>query len=156
METREAMIELERGLRAFKAFEKAAEVVAFVAGLEQRVRELQAQIATEETNLAAAVKKANDEISALRVQVEDEKRRAARAKAGAEAAGVAEIQKAQAEAARILDEAKARAAATEERAGKVAAFAREIESTISARQVELATIEQKLTAAREQIAKLLG
>lgn len=156
MQTSEIQSELKKGLRAFKVFEKADEMISFFAGLEQNVRELQAQIAKVKDDLAKEQEAADAALKALAEQRAGAERDAEAAKAAADHAGKKELDAAKVKADAIIGKAAADVAYAQsvQKAAEEAAVA--AEARAAAADATLADLTQRIEAAKAQIAKLLG
>lgn len=156
MQTSEIQAELQKGLRAFKVFEKADELVTFFVGLEQNVRELQAQIAKLKDDLAkedVATKVALKSLADARAAAE---RDADAAKAAADRAGKKEVEAAKAKVDAMLAKASADVVAAQSTQKKAEEAAVAAEARVADAEKSLADLTQKIEVAKAQIAKLLG
>lgn len=156
MQTSEVQAELQKGLRAFKVFEKADELISFFAGLEQNVRELQAQITKLKGDLAKEQTATEAALKALAEQRAAAERDADAAKLAAERAGKKELEAAKTKADAMVSKAAddVTHAQSVQKAAEEAAVA--AEARAAAADAALADLTQKIEAAKAQIAKLLG
>jgi len=152
----EALVEIEKGARLFRAFEKAEAVLRYMAGIEQNERELKDRVARlrEETAQAeAGLTAAKDS--------------AAKAISEGEKLAQSAIDDAQATAREIIETAESRASEMAARAKKVVESAEadvaaatkrvaDLTAKIEQQANELADIENRLAEARAQRDRLLG
>lgn len=152
MNADEILVEIEKGVRAYKAFAEAEKIISGIRNAQQVARETEGRIAQlradEETAKAAKAAAVADGEKAL-------------AKANEEVAA------AKAEAARILADARNAAKATISDAEAAALIAqstvdaangqlRGIKAETQAKTAELADLNAKIGTAKAEIAKLLG
>lgn len=151
----EALNEIGRASRLFKAFENASEVLTYMTGLEQRETELKARIASLVAEQESAEKALlNTREVDQRVAYDTIKQRDAMlAKAQAEALGV--VERAKIEAQSMID--RANAAVAEARAGRDAALAeaKDAEERRDRAADAAADAERRLAAANVEIDRLL-
>jgi colicin import membrane protein len=145
----EARVELQKGLRLFKAFEQADKAVAVLEGLEQNERELNAKVARLKDEATAA-----EEASAQRMKEierrETEARKAAEAaEKGAKTAGKAEIEKAERRAEEILAAAQKKVADLQAKERGLQKSLADLDKEIAAKTREAKTVEDRLERARE-------
>ena len=156
MQTSEIQAELKKGLRTFKVFEKADELITFFAGLEQNVRELQTQIAKLKDDLAKDEAVANAALKSLADQRAAAERDADAAKAAADRAGKKEFEAAKAKADSMVNKAAADVANAQAVQAKAEEAAVAAEARVAEAEKSLADLTQRIEAAKAQIAKLLG
>lgn len=156
MQTSEALVELRKGLRVFKAFERAEEVAVYLEGAEQNKRELEAAIARLRVELDAAKTQHDAELAALAAEKAAAEQAAAAAKDAAKAAGKAEVEAATRRATKLVDDAAQEVQAAQQARDAALATAATAELRVKAAAEELAEVTRKLEAAKAQIAKLLG
>lgn len=156
MQTSEVLVELRKGLRVYKAFEHAEKLAVAVEGLEQNQRELEAAIAKlrEETELAkGAHAQTMARLAAERQAAQDA---AAQAKKAAQEAGRAEVAAARRRANEVEAEAARDNAAAAARRDEMLRQALAAEQRATAAADQLEELTARITAARAEIAKLLG
>lgn len=147
--TQEVLVEVERGLRAFKAFEQAHKLISHLANIEQLQR--------ESNQRADAAKQAADLAETQAgARIQQANARAAHAEEAAKTSGDATLSSALAEASRIAeksnqeiqryrDEKKQLLASMEIEHGKLF----ELKQSVSETQAELSALQGQLKAARE-------
>lgn len=156
MNVTEALIELRKGLRVYKAFEHAEALAQAVGGLEQNERELQAAIAKLRDELDSVKVTHEKTISQLIAERQAAEEAAIKAKDAARVAGKAEVEASQR---RVAEHAKKLAALeldAEARRNALQAEAAEAQAQRDAAVQDLAQLTAKIDSARAQIAKLLG
>ena len=152
----DALNEIERAGRLFKAFERSAEVLSYMVGLEQHERELKDSIARLSVENEKAHAMLNEARSETGKTAQDAKDKAAGIidKALGEAVGIE--QKATADARSLVDQANQSADAACGRRDRAIADAEASEERVLAASNELQEIEAKLAAARAARDKLLA
>lgn len=152
MNASDIIVEVQKGVRMFKAFSEAEKIIAFLQNLEQVEREVtakvtaarEAQVAAE-TELATVTDRIADATAQAKRIVED-----AEATAGEKFAKVnAEIRQAQAESNDALARKQAQVAAED---AKLA----DARAGVADATKELAELQSKIESAKAHIAKLLG
>ena len=148
--------ELRKGLRIFRAFEKAEDTINALAAADARLAHLTLSIDRQQEALTAVTAKL-DEVTLARGSAETAVKRLL-SETGTEREQV--IAKAHEQAATIVTDAKDKAKAVADTAAKKAeaaeARASEAEQRCADASKSLAEVEGKLEAAKAQIAKLLG
>jgi chromosome segregation ATPase len=148
--------ELRKGLRVFRAFEKAEETINALAAADHRLAHLNVSITRQQEALTAVTVQL-DEATLARESAKAAVKRLL-AETGTEREQV--MAKANEQAAQIVADAKDKADALTKKAVQKAEAAEERANAAEAREraaaAELAEIESKLDAAKAQIAKLLG
>ena len=155
METQEALVELRKGLRVFKAFEQAEQAAVYLEGLEQNEKELNASLAKLKQEHLAATNAAAAELAALTARVATAEAQATQAEAEAGDAAAKLRAEAAKKASQLLAKSETALAALELKATAADLAAREAEVARDQAQRELAAIEVKIENAKSQIAKLL-
>jgi roadblock/LC7 domain-containing protein len=144
--------EVQKGVRAYKAFSEMEKVLEYMANLEQVEKETTAKIAVVKEELAdvqntLTTSKANIDLAKANAKtiVSDAKHKASNI-----------IDKANAEALSLIADAQVK---VNQESGKLVALQSECEIATAQKEaaaIELAELEKKILAAKTQITKLLG
>ena len=156
MQTSEALIELRKGLRVFKAFEHAESLATFVEGLEQNKRELEAAILKLRVDLESSKSTHDADLADLVAKKAEAEADARAAKDAAKLAGQDEMLAAKRKAKSTLEQAAAGVEAAQARQAEAERAAREAEGRVDAANDTLKQLTFKIDSAKAQIAKLLG
>ena len=151
----EALNEIERAGRLFKAFENAASVLRYMAGLEQRERELNARITKASADAEAAESSAakwRDDAAKIE---QGARQRASEIEAHAEAKRTKILSDAKAEADRMVSETQEAVNRATSRRDAAAADERKVREAADAARKELADTQGRLAAAKAEIDRLL-
>ena len=140
MQTQDAIIEIRRGLKLFRALEHAEGVMLALGAAEQNVREAQAAYAKLKAEIAATREKSDKETAEIEQRLSIARDRVRQQEAAAEDAG------------------KARLAAAEERSQKIDTDANrrlaEANAELERVRVDRLAEESKRDAARDELAEL--
>lgn len=152
MKATEALAEIQKGIRAYKAFSEMEKALEYVANLEQVEKETLAKIGEVKTELAGvdqALAEAKADITAAK---DEAKKVRAKAKESAEDT----INKAEHDAAAIVEAANKKADNAILVAANAEAQLEELKEKTKAQVDELIEIENRLQAAKAQVNKLLN
>jgi chromosome segregation ATPase len=156
MNVTEALIELRKGLRVYKAFEHAEELAQAVGGLEQNQRELQAAIDKLRDDLEAAKASHAKTLAQLVAERQAAEEAALKAQDAAKVAGKATIEASERRVAAHSKKLAELELDAQARRDAALAEAAKAEARRDAAAKELDELTTKIETARAQIAKLLG
>lgn len=148
----EMLDEIQKGVRAYKAFSEMEKVLSYMANLEQVEKETLSRIAVvkaEEERLKTLVHTAMTDAESIVATAQTEARHIESTAKGKAAAMLEAAGKKVATAQNKVATAEAKEAELEERAA-------ELDKGILAKARELADLDKRISDARQSIAKLLG
>lgn len=151
----EIKTEIERGLRAYRAFENADKVLSYMANLEQQERELVAKIAGLHSVAATAEAESAQRIANAGARAIEAEATALRVGAEAEGTAAALVKSAEDKAASIVKAAKQKVVQAEEEAVIVRREVKAMRDELEAGRTELGRVEASIVRARDQIKTLL-
>ena len=151
----EIKTEVERGLRAYRAFENADKVLAYMANLEQQERELLARIAGLHSDAAKAEADAAQRIANAGQRAIDAETAALKVGTDAQDKAAVIVKQAEDAAAQLMQTAKQRAAQADEITAGLRAEAVALRNELAAGKAKLEQTEAAIIQARQQIKQLL-
>lgn len=148
----EVKVELERGLRIFRAFENADKAVDYILSIEQNTKEAEAALAKVKSELETAKKDLVVAHAAVAAAKEEGKQAGAAARKRADDA----VARGEKKAAELVQEAADKLAAANADAANKKVEAEHYQAQIVSGKAELEALEDKIAKAQAQIKKLLG
>lgn len=156
MNITEAKVEIERALRAFKAFEHADKVLGALELATNRQAELDREIAKLAKQRDEMLDRSRADSEAIAQRLDQAQAKAEAAEAEAEKAGAATLAEVEERAARIIAEAHEQAAQIGEQVAAAEAELARLDEEATAKLALLAELETKLEKVRANARQLLG
>lgn len=152
MKADEVIVEVQKGIRLFKAFAEAEKIVTFLQNAEQVERETKARVEAA----AGELQKLNGELELAGGEIDRAQKRAQSIVADAEAQATEKFEKVNAALREQTAAANATVADAGEKLQAVEAELAQRQQKIHAAAVELEGLQSKIAEAKAQIVKLLG
>lgn len=153
--TSEALTELRRGLKVFKAFEGAEKAIAALEGLEQNERELTARVAALKAECESIERRRGEVVAAFEADAAAAEKQARDAESKARYAGTSIVAEAEEKARGIVGDAAAKVASAERAVKESRKQAQELAGEVERAKAELSDLNARIHAAKAKIADML-